>query len=78
MVRWSERPTLIARVRRLVRVGPVRLGRDHPDERDVPAHRRHLVMDRKPLLRRQPRYMLEGVVDVIGDRLRRALGPRSP
>ena len=34
-------------------------------------------MDRQALSRRQPRYMLDRVVDVVGDRLGRALPPAA-
>ena len=53
-----------------------RLG-EHLDERDVPAQLRHLVVDREALSRRQPRYMLERIVDVIGERHRRSLPPAA-
>ena len=49
------------------------LVRDHPDERDVPAQLRHLIVNREALARGQPRYMLEGIVNVVGDRHGRAL-----
>ena len=40
---------------------------DHPDEADVPAQLHHLVVDRQPLSRGQPRYMLKGIINVISD-----------
>ena len=50
---------------------------DHPDERDIAAQLHHLVVDRQPLARGQPRYMLEGIVDVVGDALGRAFPPAA-
>ena len=71
-----QRPSLIAAVNgQLIGPGAPNLRGDHPHKANIAAQPDHLVVDGKPLLRAEARDVLDRLIDVICDGLRRPIAP---